>query len=106
LELDLEPGGSWGSETLDRVRRNLGSDYVVTGSYTALGEGEAGQLRLDLRVQDTSSAGNSTAVAVSGAPASVFDLVAAAGARLREALHVEAGGAAGAAIGRAACRGR
>jgi tetratricopeptide (TPR) repeat protein len=91
LELGLEPGATWGSDTLERVRRNLGSDYVVTGSYTAMGGG-AGQLRLDLRLQDTVNVGNSTAVAVNGSPASLFDLVAEAGIRLREALNLSGGG--------------
>ncbi len=96
LELGLEPGGTWGNDTLERVRRNLGSDYVVTGSYTALGggqNGQNGQLRLDLRLQDTSTSGNSTAVAVSGPREAVFQLVSQAGAKLREALHLESGGA-------------
>src|SRR6185295_1697669 len=96
LELGLEPGGTWGNDTLERVRKNLGSDYVVTGSYTAIGgseNGQNGQLRLDLRLQDTSTAGNSTAVAVSGPREAVFQLVAQAGAKLREALHLESGGA-------------
>ncbi|HXT50046.1 MAG TPA: tetratricopeptide repeat protein, partial [Thermoanaerobaculia bacterium] len=96
LELGLAPGATWGNDTLERVRRNLGSDYVVTGAYTAVGggaDGKNGQLRLDLRLQDTLSAGNSTAVAVSGPREAVFQLVAQAGAKLREALHLESGGA-------------
>jgi len=97
LELGLEPGGTWGNDTLERVRKNLGSDFVVTGSYTALAgggtNGQGGQLRLDLRLQDTSTAGNSSAVAVSGPREAVFQLVSQAGAKLREALHLEAGGA-------------
>lgn len=93
-ELALEPGATWGSETLEQLRRFLGSDYVVTGSYAAVGEGAGGQLRLDLRLQDTLTAGNSTAVAVTGPRAEVFSLVAEAGARLRDALHLEGGGTA------------
>src|SRR6185503_18259193 len=88
-----QPGATWGNDTLERLRRNLGSDYVVTGAYTALGNGPGGQLRLDLRLQDTLTAGNSTAVAVSGPREAVFQLVAQAGAKLREALHLESGGA-------------
>jgi tetratricopeptide (TPR) repeat protein len=87
LELGLEPGATWGNETLERVRRHLGSDYLVTGAYTAVG-GPNGQLRLDLRLQDTLTSGNSRAVAVSGPRDAVFDLVAEAGAKLREALDL------------------
>ncbi len=93
LELGLEPGGTWGNDTLERVRKNLGSDYVVTGAYTAVGNGQNGQLRLDLRLQDTLTSGNSTAVAVSGPREAVFQLVSQAGVKLREALHLESGGA-------------
>ncbi|HET9768597.1 MAG TPA: tetratricopeptide repeat protein, partial [Thermoanaerobaculia bacterium] len=95
LELGLQPGATWGNDTLERVRKNLGSDYVVTGAYTALGgtNGQSGQLRLDLRLQDTLTSGNSTAVVVSGPREAVFQLVAQAGAKLREALHLESGGA-------------
>jgi tetratricopeptide (TPR) repeat protein len=92
LELGLEPGATWGNETLERVRRNLGSDYLVTGAYTAVG-GPNGQLRVDLRLQDTLTSGNSRAVAVSGPRDAVFDLVAQAGAKLREALSLGGGGA-------------
>ncbi len=93
LELGLQPGATWGNDTLEKVRKNLGSDYVVTGGYTALGSGPGGQLRLDLRLQDTENAGNSTAVAVSGPREAVFQLVSQAGAKLREALHLDSGGA-------------
>ena len=92
LELGLQPGATWGKDTLEKVRKNLGSDYVVTGGYTALGSGPGGQLRLDLRLQDT-EAGNSTVVAVSGPREAVFQLVSQAGAKLREALHLDSGGA-------------
>jgi tetratricopeptide (TPR) repeat protein len=93
LELGLQPGATWGNDTLERVRKNLGSDYVVTGGYTALGSGPGGQLRLDLRLQDTLTAGNSTAVAVAGPREAIFQLVSQAGAKLREALHLDSGGA-------------
>ena len=89
-ELGLEPGGTWGAETLERVRRNLGSDYLVTGAFTALG-GPTGQLRLDLRLQDTLAGGGSTAVGVSGPREAVFDLVDEAGEKLREALDLRGG---------------
>jgi serine/threonine protein kinase/tetratricopeptide (TPR) repeat protein len=39
--------------TLGRLRDNLSADYVVVGSYLALGEGSATKVRLDLRLQDT-----------------------------------------------------
>src|SRR5262249_24800053 len=93
LELGLHPGDSWGNDTLERLRRNLGSDYVVTGAYTALGSGAGAQLRLDLRLQDTISAGNSAGVFVAGPREAFFQLVGQAGQMLRDALHLSGGGA-------------
>jgi tetratricopeptide (TPR) repeat protein/TolB-like protein len=54
---DLLHGGQAGlsKETLTHLHRLLGADYVVTGSYTALGEESDGQLRLDLRLQDATT---------------------------------------------------
>jgi len=38
--------------TLSRIRKNLGTDYVVVGSYAEFGAKSEGQIRLDLRLQD------------------------------------------------------
>jgi tetratricopeptide (TPR) repeat protein len=89
LELGLEEGDSFTDETLQILRRNLGTDYVVSGAYTAVADDGAGQLRLDLRLQDTLTTDQSAVVTVSGPASEIFDLVADAGSELRDALELE-----------------
>jgi TolB-like protein len=89
LELGLEEDDEFTDETLQILRRNLGTDYVVTGSYTAVAGGGEGQLRLDLRLQDTLTTDQSAVVTVSGPASEIFDLVADAGSELRDALDLE-----------------
>jgi tetratricopeptide (TPR) repeat protein len=84
VDLALADADSLARDTLARVRSNLGAELVVLGSYLSLGPG--GRLRLDVRVQDTST-GEILASAAEEAPeADVFGLVSRAGQRLREAL--------------------
>jgi eukaryotic-like serine/threonine-protein kinase len=86
LELAIADAESFAGDTLARIRRNLGTDYVVLGSYVSLGDAGGGQLRLDLRVQDTASGETLASVAETGMEANFLDLVSRAGARLRERL--------------------
>ncbi|MFN7941936.1 MAG: tetratricopeptide repeat protein [Thermoanaerobaculia bacterium] len=89
LELQLAAADSLSRETLSRLRLNLGSDFVVLGSYTALA-GESAPLRLDLRIQDTRSGETVSSLAENATEAQLFDLVTRAGARLRAALGMDA----------------
>jgi tetratricopeptide (TPR) repeat protein/tRNA A-37 threonylcarbamoyl transferase component Bud32 len=99
LELAIADAESLAGDTLARIRRNLGTDYVVLGSYVSLGNSAGGQLRLDLRIQDTASGETLASLAETGIEASFLDLVSRTGARLRERLGAgelsaaEAGGA-------------
>jgi eukaryotic-like serine/threonine-protein kinase len=86
LELPLADADSLSRDTLSRLHRNLDSDLIVLGSYTALGEKSGTRIRLDLRLQDT-AAGET--VAVTGSETDLFDLVSQAGSRLRAKLGVE-----------------
>src|ERR1700689_1658593 len=85
LSLSLADADSYGRETLNRIRQNLGSDDVVLGSYVPLGDG---QLRLDLRLQD--AAGGETLVSSSGKgkESEIDQLVSSAGAELRAKLNI------------------
>ncbi len=85
-ELGLETGDGFAPDTLESLRQNLGSDFVVSGAFTLVGEVEAGQLRVDLRLQDTVADENSSAMAVTGTADQIFALVADAGEQLRDAL--------------------
>jgi eukaryotic-like serine/threonine-protein kinase len=86
LELRLEEAETLGADTLRRIRRHLGADLVVLGSYLALDEADGAQIRLDLRVQETSSGEVVASLGRMTSEAELFDLVAQAGAELRERL--------------------
>lgn len=84
-ELDLEGSDSYSKETLAAIRESLGADYVVAGSYVALGSGQGGRLRLDLRVQDARTGETIKAISESGSEADLLAMVASAGTKLRSA---------------------
>ena len=89
LELSLADADSLSRDTLSRLHRNLDSDLIVLGSYTAVGEKPDTRIRLDLRLQDTAAGETVADVAVTGGEADLFDMVSQAGSRLREQLGVE-----------------
>ena len=90
LDLPLADADSLSRDTLSRLHRDLDSDMIVLGSYTALSEKSGTRIRLDLRLQDTVAGETITDVAVVGGQADLFDMVSQAGSRLRERLGVEA----------------
>ena len=90
LDLPLADADSLSRDTLARLHKNLNSDLIVLGSYTALGEKPGTRIRLDLRLQDTVAGETIADVAVVGGEADLFDMVSQAGSRLREKLGVEA----------------
>src|SRR5580693_2852887 len=90
LDLPLADADSLSRDTLSRLHRDLDSDLIVLGSYTALSEKSGTRIRLDLRLQDTVAGETITDVAVVGGQADLFDMVSQAGSRLREKLGVEA----------------
>ncbi len=71
-----------------RLRLNLGTDYVALGSYTILDDGNKRLIRLDLRLQDAVAGETVAEDAVTGNEADLFDLISAAGSRMRERLAV------------------
>ena len=90
MELSLPNAGSMGADSLSRVRKNLGTDLVVVGSYAKLGKESGDQIRLDLRLQDTRTAETIDAFFETGTESHLFGLVSRAGARLRSKLGVQA----------------
>lgn len=90
MELSFPEVDSLGRESLIRIRKNLGTDYVVAGSYAMLGAKSDGQIRLDLRLQDTRSGETMGAISEAGAEAHLLDIVSRAGERLRRKLGVQA----------------
>jgi DNA-binding winged helix-turn-helix (wHTH) protein/tetratricopeptide (TPR) repeat protein/TolB-like protein len=85
IDMDtLSPG------SLKRIRKNLGTDFVVVGSYAMLGAKSEGQIRLDLRLQDTRNGETIGAFSETGTKNHLLDLVSRAGEHLRTKLGVRA----------------
>jgi tetratricopeptide (TPR) repeat protein/TolB-like protein len=88
VELSVPDVASLSASTVKQVRQNLGSDYVVSGSYLDLGAAAGGQIRLDLHLQDATTGETLTSVSEQGSEEQMFDIVSRTGARLRERLGV------------------
>jgi TolB-like protein len=89
-DLALTDADSYASETLARIRQNLGTDFVVVGSYVTVGDADGSTLRLDIRLQDSREGRTVTLVSETGRATELLDVVSRAGSRLRERLGVEA----------------
>jgi eukaryotic-like serine/threonine-protein kinase len=75
-------------DTLDRLWRYLGSDYVVLGSYLDQGSMPAGQIRIDLWLQDAKTGEIAATVSEKGKESDLGDLATRAGTELRQKLGV------------------
>jgi eukaryotic-like serine/threonine-protein kinase len=87
-ELGLVDEDSYAGHSLTKIHKDLGCEYVVAGSYLAIGEAGNGQLRLDARVQDAVTGDTVASVAVVGSQSSLFDLASRAGEQLRAKMGV------------------
>jgi eukaryotic-like serine/threonine-protein kinase len=85
-DFPLADEDSLAKPTLLRLHSDPGADVVVLGSYTPLpGKGEK-RIRLDVRLQDTTSGETIAEQAFVGKEEDLFELVAQAGTSLRERL--------------------
>ena len=80
LNLSLTDADSYGTETLHKIRASIGSDYVLLGSYLALGNG---QVRLDLRLENASSGELLSSMSARGTEMQIAELVARVGVEVR-----------------------
>ena len=90
-ELSLSKQLGFAPETLSAVRRNLGADYVLTGSYTVVDSGRESsshQLRLDICLQNTKSGETVTTLANTAGVQQLFAVVATTGAQMIAALRL------------------
>jgi serine/threonine protein kinase/tetratricopeptide (TPR) repeat protein len=87
-DLSLQEADSFGSDTLEKIRKRLGSDLVILGSYLALGKDAGGKIRLDFRLQDTVAGETIASVTESGTEDGLLELVSHSGATLRQKLGV------------------
>lgn len=98
VNLSLPDAESFNKTTLNRIRQNLGSDDVVLGSYVPLGDG---QLRLDVRLQDTAAGETLASVSEKGDESQIDNLIGMAGAELRTKLGISSLSGAQSALVRA-----
>ena len=89
LDLGLSDVESLPPEALGQVRNNLASDFVVLGSYLDQGKEKAGQIRLDLRLEDEAKGETVAAVSETGTERTMLDLASQASARLRQQFGLE-----------------
>jgi len=88
VDLSLPEADSYAPDTLARIRKNLGADFVVIGSFYNGGKEAGGQLRLDLRLQDAAAGETIASVSQMGTESGLLDLVARTGESLREKLGI------------------
>ncbi len=88
-ELGLNDNDTLSRETLDKLRVLLGTDYVVLGSYIALGPQAGGRLRLDVRLQDVAAGVTVASLGEAGTESELFDLVQKVGKTLRDRLGLK-----------------
>jgi eukaryotic-like serine/threonine-protein kinase len=74
--------------TTGRLGAALNSDLLVLGSYTAVGDSDRGQLRLDARLQEAATGEILSEIAASGSRRDIFQLASSVGGKLREKLGV------------------
>jgi tetratricopeptide (TPR) repeat protein/TolB-like protein len=86
-DLSLVDTDAFARDTLLQLRQNLGTDLVVSGAYTELDADSAGQLRVDVRVQDSVSGETIITVAEFGTEAALFQLISRTGTDLRQKLR-------------------
>ncbi len=87
-DLERSAGQPAETERFAALRRTLGADLVVTGTYLAAGSAAAPQLRLDLTVQGTPDWEAVAVISRTGGEDQLLELVARSGEQLRHALGV------------------
>jgi eukaryotic-like serine/threonine-protein kinase len=83
-DLSLPEAESYSADSLAQIRKALGTDVVVLGSYFD----SQGQIRLDLRAQDATTGEMIASVSESGTKPRLGDLVSRSGLKLRQRLGV------------------
>jgi tetratricopeptide (TPR) repeat protein/TolB-like protein len=83
VELSLPDVDSLSKDSLRRIRRNLGTDLVVAGSYASLGEKSGDEIRLDVHLQDAVTGETIGTISQVGTEAQLLDLISRTGERLR-----------------------
>jgi eukaryotic-like serine/threonine-protein kinase len=88
VDLGLPDSEHLASESVGAVRKNLGTDFVVVGSYFDTGKDGGGQVRLDVRLQDTTTGETAATVSETDTEGQLLSLVSRVGRKLREHLGI------------------
>jgi class 3 adenylate cyclase/tetratricopeptide (TPR) repeat protein len=88
-DLSLHPMPSYSKETLLRVRKILGSDFVIAGSYVTTGSRPPDAIRLDVRLQDAASGETVAAFQEAGTVGALSALLKKVASDLRTKLGVQ-----------------
>jgi tetratricopeptide (TPR) repeat protein len=89
-DLALPDSSGYATDTLARIYKNLGSEYVVSGSYTPLGPQPQGAIRVDVRLQNAETGESIPLPSETGSQADLSELIRKVGARLRASLGIDA----------------
>ncbi len=87
-DLALSDSESYASDSLSRIRKYLGADYVIVGSYLEANEESGEHLRLDLRLQDAGAGLTIASVSETGVESQLDSIVTRAAKSLRAKLAV------------------
>ena len=88
IDLGLSNVESLPPAALPQVRKNLASDFIILGSYLAQGK-DTGQIRLDLRFEDSTTGQTVAAISETGTEKTIVDLASQVGSRLRGQFGLE-----------------
>jgi len=88
IDLGLSNMESLPPAALPQVRKNLASDFIILGSYLAQGK-DTGQIRLDLRFEDSTTGQTVAAISETGTEKAIVDLASQVGSRLRGQFGLE-----------------
>jgi len=87
-DLAISDVDSLAPDSIQRVRQDLHTDFVVLGSYLDLGKDSGNQIRLDLRMQDAATGETIATVSETSSEEQLLNLVTRSGRQLREKLGV------------------
>jgi len=91
MELSLQAGHDLGVGDLEALRRFLGVEYVLGGSFLELSGQQSSMIRMDLRVRRTSDGETAAAVSIEGDASDLFSLIRSSGSKLLSKLGLESG---------------
>ena len=82
-DLHLPDTDSLAKDSLQKIQKMIGGDYVVLGSYTDLGKDSGGKIRMDVRLEDARSGETLTSKAETGTVDTMFEMVSRTGSDVR-----------------------